>query len=234
VVDGGPAPENCVGALRAFAPHLVVVVDAARMGQPPGTLLRIDPSDPRLAGASTHTMPLSAFCEYVEATLGCAVTLLGIEPADTSFGEGLTPAVERAVEEIVRDALAGIADRTDDVTPPKETFSRFDGRTFETPSENRHSRESGNPGREEPGPPLPLRDPLRDAQRDAKRDPRGRKDCEGAPSPWAARQRFSSPSSACPGVEGRGQTEHCLLQETPRKSRGPRQLVDGPEKERSR
>jgi hypothetical protein len=83
----------------------VVVIDAARMGQPPGTLLRIDPSDPRAAGASTHTLPLPVFCEYVAETLGCEVTLLGIEPADTSFGEGLTPAVERAVAEAARQAL---------------------------------------------------------------------------------------------------------------------------------
>jgi hydrogenase 3 maturation protease len=97
VVSGGSAPENCVGALRAFSPDLVVVLDAARMGQPPGTVMRIDPSDPRAAGASTHTLPLPVFCEYLKTTLGCDVTLLGIEPADTSFGEGLTPAVEGAV-----------------------------------------------------------------------------------------------------------------------------------------
>jgi hydrogenase 3 maturation protease len=103
VVSGGSAPENCVGALRAFRPDVVVIVDAARMGQPPGTLLRIEPSDPRAAGASTHTLPLPVFCEYVAATLGCDVTLLGIEPADTSFGEGLTPAVEQAVEAAVRN-----------------------------------------------------------------------------------------------------------------------------------
>jgi hypothetical protein len=75
------------------------------MGQLPGTLLRIDPSDPRAAGASTHTLPLPTFCEYLAATLGCEVTLLGIEPGDTSFGEGLTPAVERAVAEAAREAL---------------------------------------------------------------------------------------------------------------------------------
>ncbi len=109
VVSGGSAPENCVGVLRAFAPDLVVVIDAARMGQPPGTILRIAPSDPRAAGASTHTLPLPAFCEYVQSTLGCEVTLLGIEPADTSFGEGLTPAVEQAVEQAAREAVAQLA-----------------------------------------------------------------------------------------------------------------------------
>jgi hydrogenase 3 maturation protease len=104
VVSGGSAPENCVGALRAFGPDLVVIIDAARMGQPPGSVLRIDPSDPRAAGASTHTLPLPVFCHYLADTLGCDVTLLGIEPADTSFGEGLTPAVEQAVAEAVRQA----------------------------------------------------------------------------------------------------------------------------------
>jgi hydrogenase 3 maturation protease len=104
VVSGGSAPENCIGALRAFGPDLVVIIDAARMGQAPGTLLRIEPSDPRAAGASTHTLPLPAFCAYVETTLGCDVTLLGIEPLDTSFGEGLSPVVERAVAEAASQA----------------------------------------------------------------------------------------------------------------------------------
>lgn len=104
VVSGGSAPENCVGALRAFGPHQVVIVDAAHMGEAPGTLLRIDPTDPRAAGASTHTLPLPVFCRYLADTLECEVTLLGIEPADTSFGEGLTPAVERAVDRAVSEA----------------------------------------------------------------------------------------------------------------------------------
>ena len=122
VVSGGSAPENCVGALRAFGPDLVVVIDAARMGQPPGTLLRIDPSDPRAAGASTHTMPLPVFCEYVAGTLGCDVTLLGIEPADTSFGEGLTPGVERAVAEAARQATNEFVRRSEASEISQTTF----------------------------------------------------------------------------------------------------------------
>jgi hydrogenase maturation protease len=107
-VSGASAPENVVGALRAFHPDLVVVVDVARMGQPPGTLLRVDPSDPRAWGASTHTLPLPVFCRYLEETLGCKVTLLGIEPADLSFGEGLSPAVELAVERAASEALQAL------------------------------------------------------------------------------------------------------------------------------
>lgn len=111
IVNGGAAPENCVGQLRAFAPHRVVVIDAARMGQPPGTLRQIDPSDPVGWGASTHTLPVPMFCRYLEQTLGCDVTLLGIEPADTSFGEGLSPAVEDAVAQAVAEALVRLVER---------------------------------------------------------------------------------------------------------------------------
>jgi hypothetical protein len=49
----------------------------------------------------------------VAETLGCEVTLLGIEPADTSFGEGLTPAVERAVAEAARQATNELVRRSE-------------------------------------------------------------------------------------------------------------------------
>jgi len=156
-----------------------VVIDAARMGQPPGTLLRIDPSDPRAAGASTHTMPLPVFCEYVAGTLGCDVTLLGIEPADTSFGEGLTPAVERAVERAAKDALGQLDEGWERWLATDEAAARLTETGFGPPFKNRHSREGGNPELDTPGPPPPLRD--------AKRYPRGRRNSDEALSPRTSR-----------------------------------------------
>ena len=193
VVSGGSAPENCVGALRAFGPDLVIVIDAARMGQPPGTLLRIDPSDPRVAGASTHTLPLPTFCEYVAETLGCEVTLLGIEPADTSFGEGLTPAVERAVERAVKDALAQLDEGWERELATDEAAARLTETGFGPPFKNRHSREGGNLELHEPGPPPPLRD--------AKRYPRGRRNSDEALSPRTSRSA---------GEGGGGSKGRCL------------------------
>ena len=106
VVDGGPAPENCIGALRVFEPDLVVVVDAAHMGAEPGSVRRLDLDEAGRGGASTHTLPLPTFCKHIEGTLGCEVIIIGIEPGDTSFGEGLTPPVESAVEHLARGGLA--------------------------------------------------------------------------------------------------------------------------------
>lgn len=106
VVDGGPAPENCVGVLRAFRPDRVVVVDAARMGSEPGTVRWLSLQEPAGIGTSTHTLPLPMFCEYIQGSLGCEVRVLGIEPGDTSFGEGLTTPVELAVERLAAGGLA--------------------------------------------------------------------------------------------------------------------------------
>jgi hydrogenase 3 maturation protease len=124
VVAGGSAPENCVGALRAFDPGQVVVIDAARMGEAPGTLLRLEPSDERAWSASTHTLPLPVFCQYLRETLGCDVILLGIEPADTSFGEGLSPEVEEAVARAARDALRFLPATRAGVPPPLPDVSK--------------------------------------------------------------------------------------------------------------
>jgi hydrogenase 3 maturation protease len=107
VVWGGPAPENCTGSLRRFAPDIVVLVDAADMGEPPGAIRWIPAQAAGSAHAgSTHTLPLSSFSEFLTASLGCQVHLVGIQPADTRFGEGLTPAVAQAAEELAL-ALAG-------------------------------------------------------------------------------------------------------------------------------
>src|SRR6187455_3189676 len=38
VVDAGPAPENTTAGLRRFAPELVLLIDAAEMGELPGMI----------------------------------------------------------------------------------------------------------------------------------------------------------------------------------------------------
>lgn len=109
VVDGGPAPENCIGLLRAFHPDLVVVIDAAQMGAEPGTVRWLSLTEAGRCGASTHTLPLPTFCRLIQGSLGCEVIIMGIEPGDTSFGEGLTPPVEAAVRSLTRGGLAALA-----------------------------------------------------------------------------------------------------------------------------
>ena len=41
-IEGGHAPENTTGRIRKFAPDLVLIVDAAVLNEPPGTIQWID------------------------------------------------------------------------------------------------------------------------------------------------------------------------------------------------
>ena len=113
VLDGGPAPENQTGALRQFGPDLVVMVDAAQMDAPPGTVAWLDLDEIDGVSAVTHLLPLNMLARYLVHELGCAVGMIGIQPAQTEVLAELSAVVETAVVDIVTAfwGLGGFASR---------------------------------------------------------------------------------------------------------------------------
>jgi hydrogenase 3 maturation protease len=101
-IDAGSIPENASGVLRKFKPDLVIIVDAAALGEKPGTISWLDPEMIDGMSASSHTLPLSVLGGYLEQELGCRVAYLGIQPEQLEFAAELTSSVEDAVDEIVR------------------------------------------------------------------------------------------------------------------------------------
>ena len=101
VLNGESAPENCTGRLRRFAPDLVLFVDAAEMGQPPGTVRTLDLSTATGFGASTHSVSLGVLGSFLTCQLGCETVLLGLQPGSTAFGTPLTAPVRRAADQLV-------------------------------------------------------------------------------------------------------------------------------------
>ena len=97
LLDAGHAPENCLGPIIRFHPDAILLIDAARGGRAPGTIVWLRPEEADGHGGSTHTLSLAMLAGYLAAESGAAVHILGIEPANVAFGEGLSPAVERAV-----------------------------------------------------------------------------------------------------------------------------------------
>ena len=100
IIEAGHAPENCTGAVRRFAPDLVVLVDAAEMGEAPGTIRWLDWQETTGLSASTHTLPPYMLAQYLVGSLACRVALLGIQPAQNDIGTPLSPPVAAAVEEV--------------------------------------------------------------------------------------------------------------------------------------
>jgi hydrogenase maturation protease len=87
----------------------VVVVDSVRSGAPPGTVHRIDarrePLPAGMTSGSTHLLGLADAVELARVTdrLPRTLEIIGIEGATFELGAGLTPAVELAVERVVRE-----------------------------------------------------------------------------------------------------------------------------------
>ncbi len=100
IVDAGPSPEAFTGPLRPFAPDLVLLIDAAQMNEPIGTVRWLDWRDTSGFSASTHTLPLHVLAEFLFNELECEVALIGIQPGDTSIGAPLSSGVQQAVEEV--------------------------------------------------------------------------------------------------------------------------------------
>ena len=91
--------------LRPFASERLLV-DAAQMDEPPGTIRWLAPDDITGVSASSHTLPLHMLARFLQAELGCEVALLGIQPADTSLGAPLSESVETAVSTIIQALVA--------------------------------------------------------------------------------------------------------------------------------
>ena len=85
----------------------VVLVDACRGAGPPGSVHRIDADDvdrvARLQHASTHSLGVAAAIGLARAlgTLPSRLVIYAIEARHSREGEGLSPAVDRAVDQVV-------------------------------------------------------------------------------------------------------------------------------------
>ena len=102
IIDAGTAPENVTGALRKFAPALVLLIDAAQLNEPPGTIEWLDWRDTTGISAITHGLPLHVIAEYLVTEIGCEVALIGIQPRGNAFDTPLSLEVQHAVDEVVQ------------------------------------------------------------------------------------------------------------------------------------
>ena len=105
ILEAGHAPENRTGELRKFAPDLVLLIDAAEMGEKPGTVRLIPAEAIDGMSASTHSLPLSMLASYLTLELNCKVILLGIQPGSNEVGETVSREVLWAVENIVKSLV---------------------------------------------------------------------------------------------------------------------------------
>jgi hydrogenase 3 maturation protease len=100
LLEAGSAPENAAALLRGFQPHLILFLDAADLGAPPGRIQLLELAAIEGLSASTHTLPLSILARYLTLELSCQVALLGLQPTSVEFGEPVSAAVLQAAEHL--------------------------------------------------------------------------------------------------------------------------------------
>jgi hydrogenase 3 maturation protease len=98
LVSGGPAPENFSGVIRTFAPDLLVIIDAAFLELPAGSIQLLP--EERVAGLSfsTHMLPLPMLLSYLRLACKCQTCLVGIQPVTTEQGIGMSPQVKAGAD----------------------------------------------------------------------------------------------------------------------------------------
>jgi hydrogenase maturation protease len=105
IVDGGTTPDLL--ALLDDDVYKLIIVDALRGGGHPGDIYRLDLREENIAdgpAASLHGMGVLDSLKLM-SQLGQQppqVTVIGIEPADTSHGLQLSPIIEAMVPAIIR------------------------------------------------------------------------------------------------------------------------------------
>ena len=101
ILEGGPAPENQTGRIRAFQPELVLIVDAVHLQTRPGDIQWIPLDAIDGFSASSHSLPLSILAQFLQAELNCEVAVLGIQPESNVFIGELSDPVQAAIDQIV-------------------------------------------------------------------------------------------------------------------------------------
>jgi len=105
-IDAGTAPESYTSVIRQHRPDLLILVDAADMGLPPGSMRIIAPEKISILSFSTHHIPIPMFVSYVKEFCG-KVLLVGVQPEQTETGTGISKAVHKSVKKLAEAILEG-------------------------------------------------------------------------------------------------------------------------------
>ncbi len=107
LIECETVPESFMDEIIELHPSHVLLIDAALLGLRPGAVRLYDIEKvTNVPAISTHTLPLRIFCEYIKKLTNATIALLLIQPKDTDFGEGLSPAVSSVATKIVKTIMS--------------------------------------------------------------------------------------------------------------------------------
>ena len=100
-IDCSTVPENYIGVVKRTKPELLVIVDAAYMNLPAGSIRRLKKEHASSTFWSTHTAPLKEFISAVEQ-YAKEIVLIGIQPKQTTMPDELSQEVKDAANRVIK------------------------------------------------------------------------------------------------------------------------------------
>jgi hydrogenase maturation protease len=94
-------PENFLGVILARAPEVVLFVDAADHGGPPGAWCVAAVRELEVRAGGTHRPSLRLLAGLLEAE-GVRCWLVGVQPEGLEPGRGMSPTVRASGERLAR------------------------------------------------------------------------------------------------------------------------------------
>ena len=106
LIDAGEFPEDWLIRVADLEPDMILVIDAMDLHAEPGSVAVLESEAlPEALCTSTHRLPLRTLLQLWEER-GSKAFVLGIQPKDVIFKEGLSPEVQMSI-----DSLAQILSR---------------------------------------------------------------------------------------------------------------------------
>ena len=90
--------ENYIGKINSLQPDILIIIDCADMGEPPGTIRLLPLERIRDLTTNTHNISLKRVSEFFSSQ----IYILGIQPLSVAFGEKISYIVARSARNIIR------------------------------------------------------------------------------------------------------------------------------------
>ncbi len=99
-IDAGESPEDWLIRIADLKPDVILVIDAVDLQAEPGSIAILESEAlPEAFCYSTHRLPLRTLLHLWEKS-GSKALVLGIQPKDVIFSEGLSPEVKMSIDSL--------------------------------------------------------------------------------------------------------------------------------------
>jgi len=107
LIDAGTVPESYIQPIIKKVPRNLLIIDAIDFGDSPGTINIFKPEQLNSLVVSTHTLSPRIFVDMITQVINVDVYFIGVQPAQTAFGQFLSDDIRCALQRLV-DLLVDI------------------------------------------------------------------------------------------------------------------------------